>query len=72
KLEQNKEPSRAIRVFWAVVVIIFPIGLIFSESALYNLQTVAIVAAFPIGMIVILIVVSFFKDAKSGLGDVEK
>jgi len=67
KLSADQEPNRGIRVFWAVMVIIFPIGLIFSESALYNLQTVAIIAAFPIGIIVTLIVISFFKDARNSI-----
>jgi len=32
---------------------------------LASLQSVAIIAAFPIGIIVTLIVISFFKDAKN-------
>jgi len=64
KLATGKEPDKKVRCFWAVMVIIFPIGLIFSESALYNLQSVAIIAAFPIGIIVVLIVISFFKDVR--------
>jgi len=65
KLSPSSEPKRGIRVFWAIILIIFPIGLIFSESALYNLQSVAIIAAFPIGIIITLIVISFFKDVRS-------
>jgi BCCT family betaine/carnitine transporter len=41
----------------------FPIGLIFSDSALHSLHSVAIIAAFPIGIIICIIVASFFKDA---------
>ncbi len=32
---------------------------------MYNLQSVAIIAAFPIGLIIILIVASFLKDLKA-------
>jgi BCCT family betaine/carnitine transporter len=32
-----------------------------------NLQTVSIIAAFPIGIVMILIIASFIKDAKSHL-----
>jgi len=63
KLEDDEEPGKKVRVFWSVLFIIFPIALIFSESALNNLQSVAIIAAFPMGLIIITIVVGFFKDA---------
>ncbi len=41
-----------------------PIALVFSESSMTNLQSVSIVAAFPVGIVMILIVWSFLKDAK--------
>ena len=44
--------------------IVFPIALIFSESSMYHLQSVSIIAAFPIGLVVLLIIASFFKDIK--------
>jgi BCCT family betaine/carnitine transporter len=31
---------------------------------MYGLQSVSIIAAFPIGIIIILIIISFFKDVK--------
>ena len=43
--------------------ILFPIGLIFAENSMYGLQSVSIIAAFPIGIIIILMIWSFFKDA---------
>ena len=39
-----------------------PIALIFSEGSMNNLQTVSIIAAFPIGLVIILIIASFIKD----------
>ena len=41
-----------------------PIALVFSESSMTNLQSVSIVAALPVGIVMILIVWSFLKDAK--------
>lgn len=64
KLSVDKEPDKRIRVFWAVVFILFPIGLIFSESSMYSLQSVSIIAAFPIGIVIILIVGSLLKDLR--------
>ena len=62
-LKGDEEPDKKIRTFWAVMFILFPIALIFSENSMSSLQSVAIIAAFPIGIIVILIVASFFWDA---------
>jgi BCCT family betaine/carnitine transporter len=67
ELKPNQEPDKKIRSFWAILFVLLPIALIFSESSLYNLQSVSIIAAFPIGIIVILIITSFFKDAKKYL-----
>lgn len=63
KLDVEKEPDRRIRVIWSVIFIMFPIALIFAENSMHSLQSVSIIAAFPIGIIVVLIIVSFFKDA---------
>ena len=62
-LKGDEEPDKKIRTFWAVMFILFPIALIFSENSMSSLQSVAIIAAFPIGIIVILIAASFFRDA---------
>ena len=67
ELKPGEEPDKKIRTYWAILLILFPIALIFSENSLNNLQSVAIIAAFPIGIIIILIVASFFKDAKKYL-----
>ena len=62
-LEAGEEPDRRVKLFWAVVLMLLPIALIFSENSMANLQTVSIIAAFPIGFIIVMIVWSFFKDA---------
>ena len=67
KLDVDEEPDKKIRVFWAIIFILFPIALIFAENSMYSLQSVAIIAAFPIGFIILLIVISFFKDANKYL-----
>lgn len=69
KLDVHKEPDRKVRVFWSVLFILFPIALIFANNSMHSLQSVSMVAAIPIGVIVVLIVVSFIKDAKKYLND---
>lgn len=59
----DSSPKR-MRLFWAILLIILPIALIFSEGSMNNLQTVSIIAAFPIGIVILFIIASFIKDAK--------
>lgn len=61
---QKEEPRKRLRAFWAFVFLLLPIALMFSESTLSSLQTISIIAAFPLGVIMILIIVSFFKELK--------
>ncbi len=63
KLEDGEEPHKTVQLLWCIMLIILPIALVFSESSMNNIQTISIIAAFPIGMIMILIIGSFLKDA---------
>ncbi|MCR5369669.1 MAG: BCCT family transporter [Clostridium sp.] len=66
ELPSGEEPHLGMRVFWSIVLILLPIALVFSESSMANLQTVSIIAAFPVSVIIIMIVAAFFKDARRG------
>lgn len=59
KLEEGQQPSKWIQLLWCILLIILPIALVFAESSMNNLQTVSIVAAFPIGAVMVMIVWSF-------------
>lgn len=61
-ISPEEEPSRKIRAFWSVMLILLPIALLFAENTLYSLQGLTIIAAFPVGVLLVMIVVSFFKD----------
>lgn len=66
-LKENESPHKLILLMWCILLIILPIALIFSESSMANLQSVSIIAAFPIGIVIVLISLSFMKDAKKYL-----
>lgn len=72
KLKSDQKPSRVIELMWCLLLIALPIALVFSESSMNNLQSVSIIAAFPIGAIIMLISFSFFKDAKLFLEEKKK
>lgn len=67
KLEKNETPSKGIELLWCILLIILPVSLLFSDSSMRNLQSVSIIAAFPIGIVIILIIISFIKDANNFL-----
>ncbi len=64
KLGENEKPHMAITLLWCLLLIVLPIALVFSESSMNNIQSVSIISAFPIGIIMILMIWSFIKDAK--------
>ena len=64
KLGESEIPNKVIQLMWCILLIVFPIALTFSESSMNNIQSVSIIAAFPIGIVMILIIGSFIKDAK--------
>lgn len=72
RLGENEQPHRLIQLMWCILLIVLPIALIFAENSMYSLQSVSIIAAFPIGFIMLLIVASFYKDAKAYLSELKK
>ena len=72
KLGENEKPHTLITLLWCLLLIVLPIALVFSESSMNNMQTVSIIAAFPLGFAIILIIASFIKDAKDYIGELKK
>lgn len=67
ELGENEQPHKGIQLLWCILLILLPIALVFSESSMSNLQSVSIVAAFPIAIVIVMITISFLKDAKKYL-----
>lgn len=65
RMGKDDNPSKMIQLLWCVLLVNLPIALVFSENSMNNIQSVSIIAALPIGLVMILIVVSFFKDEKN-------
>ena len=63
-LENGKEPDKIIQLMWCILLILLPIALLFAESSMSNLQSVSIIAAFPIGIVIVMITISFLLDAR--------
>ena len=66
-LGEDEQPHKMIQFLWCILLIVLPIGLVFSESSMNNIQSVSIISAFPIGIIMIVMIWSFMKDANKSL-----
>lgn len=69
KLDQSENPHKLIQLLWCLLLVVLPIALVFSESSMSNIQSVSIIAAFPIGIVMIIIIASFIKDAKKYINE---
>ena len=72
EINEDEEAGKGMKLFWAILLILLPIVLIFSENSMNNLQTVSLIAAFPIGIVILLIIASFIKSARQHISDSEK
>lgn len=66
-LGEGETPHRLIQLLWCLLLIVLPVALVFSESSMSHIQSVSIVSAFPIGIIMVIMIASFVKDAKGYL-----
>lgn len=55
--------SKWIQLMWCILLI--PIALLFAESSMSNLQSVSIIAILPIGIVIVMIAISFLKDMEN-------
>lgn len=67
QIGEEESPHTLIKLLWCILLIILPIALVFSESSMNNIQSVSIISAFPIGLIMIIMIWGFMKDAGSFL-----
>jgi len=69
QLRQDEDPLRWLRLLWAFSLALVPVGFMLMNSPLQVLQTVSIVAALPVSVIVIITAVSFLKMVKQDAED---
>lgn len=60
----DEEPSKVSKIYWAILFAALPCALLFSESTTYQLQGLSIIAAFPISILMIIVIVGFFKSVR--------
>lgn len=65
RLDVDEAPHKAVKILWAFVFLALPIGLTFLDGTTTLLMAMSIIGALPMTIIMIFIVISFFKDIKS-------
>ena len=68
-LSEDEHPKKSIQFLWCILLIVLPIALVFSESSMNNIQSVSIISAFPIGIIMIIMIWGFMRDAKKYMAE---
>lgn len=64
----NKEvPHKYLRLMWAILLILLPLFITFAEFSYSDIQDIAVIAGFFGGIIIILVIWAFFKDANKYL-----
>lgn len=60
----DEEPGKISKIYWSLLFIILPASLIGSEYVASQLQAMSIIAAMPISLILLIIVIGLFKQLK--------
>lgn len=61
-IKEHEHPHKTIEFLWCILLIVLPIALVFSESSMNNIQSISIISAFPIGIIMLIMISGFFVD----------
>lgn len=68
-ITNDQKPNKYVKQAWAIILILLPTALIFSENTLNNLTTLIVIFGFPGGILLLLVVISFFKDVNNYIND---
>ena len=61
-LSHDKQPSKAVKQFWATLLILLPISITFSNASYANIKNIAVIAGLPSAIIIILVIISSMID----------
>src|SRR5574344_58627 len=64
QLSREESPSKKMKLFWIAIFLILPIALLFLDTTNQVLMSLSIIAAFPLTIIMTLIVISFFREVR--------
>lgn len=60
----NEEPSKSVKIYWSILFAVLPCVLLFFESTMFQIQGLSIIAAFPMSILMIIVVSGFIKQIR--------
>ena len=76
-LKNDEEPASWYKVFWAFLVLLLPVGILFLEhmvpglNVLTTIQSVTTIMAIPLSAVIILLLVTFYKTLRKDINNNE-
>ena len=65
ELKNDELPSKKMKLYWVAIFLILPVSLLFLKTTNQLLMSVAIIGAFPLTIIMLLIFISFIKEIRT-------
>lgn len=72
-LKNDEEPASWYKVFWAFLVLLLPVGILFLEhmvpglNVLTTIQSVTTIMAIPLSAVIVLLLVTFYKTLRKDI-----
>lgn len=70
-LTHKEDPSRAHRLFWCLMIVVVPVTLVLINASLNTVQTVGVIMAVPLIVIILIMIVGFVRSLRKDFGDLE-
>ena len=72
-LKNDEEPASWYKVFWAFLVLLLPVGILFLEhmvpglNVLTTIQSVTTIMAIPLSFVIVLLLYTFYKTLRQDI-----
>lgn len=70
-LTYKEDPSRPHRLFWCLMIVAVPVTLVLINASLSTVQTIGVIMAVPLMVILLIMVVGFVRSLRQDFGDKE-
>ncbi len=69
-LRIGQDPRPGIRVFWAIIIMLIPMVILWAGADLFTIKCLLVISAIPVGIVTALGMVSMIKWARQDFGNV--
>ena len=69
-LKVGQDPNPGIRVFWAIIIMLIPMVILWAGADLFTIKCLLVISAIPVGIVTAMAMISMAKWARQDFGDV--